>query len=308
MLDAEIQRPSFLKPAHWPIWLAVIVMWIVARLPLSWIFAIGKAIGWIAFHAARSRRHITQVNIARCFPELDAVEQNRLVRSNFTHTGIGTVETALAWLNPKRDLSKHFKVQGLEHLQAAHQEGRGVLLVGAHYTCIDIGGQFFAGLGFVDVMYRRNKNPVWEWVQTQGRRHYFDGVVERSDMRQIINRLKKGRAIWYAADQDYGPKHSTFVPFFNIPTATITMTSRLAERNQSPVLMLHQTRDIPTRTWTFRLGPVLEGFAQGDVQKDATRLNAELEESLRQVPDQYLWMHRRFKTRPPGEDSFYRKG
>jgi KDO2-lipid IV(A) lauroyltransferase len=127
-------------------------------------------------------------------------------------------------------------------------------------------------------------------------------------MRQIINRLKKGRAIWYAADQDYGPKHSTFVPFFNIPAATITMTSRLAERNQSPVLMLHQTRDIPTRTWTFRIGPVLDDFAQGDVQKDATRLNAELEESLRQVPDQYLWMHRRFKTRPPGEDSFYRKG
>ncbi len=308
MQKPHLQRPTFLKPAYWPVWLVAALLWVIARLPMPWIFALGRVIGYLALHIARSRRHITEVNIARCFPDLDDRAQRQLVRSNFTHSGIGIVETALSWLNPKRDLSKHFRVEGLEHLQAAHAQGRGVLLVGAHYTAIDISGQFLANVGFVDVMYRRNKHPVWEWLQTRGRQHYFDGVVERSDMRQIISRLKKGRAIWYAADQDYGPRHSSFVPFFGIPAATITVTSRLAERNQSPVLMLHQIRDIPTRTWILRFGPVLENFAEGDVIEDATRLNTELEKSLRQYPDQYLWMHRRFKTRPPGEDSFYRKG
>jgi KDO2-lipid IV(A) lauroyltransferase len=132
--------------------------------------------------------------------------------------------------------------------------------------------------------------------------------VERSDMRQIIKRLKAGRAMWYAADQDYGPKHSVFAPFFGLATATITVSSRLAQRNNSPVLMLHQLRDIDSRTWTLRFSSVLDDFAQGDLQADATRLNQLLETSLRQVPDQYLWMHRRFKTRPNGEDSFYHRG
>ena len=283
-------------------------MWVLARLPMAWIFAIGQAVGWLGYHLARSRRHITEVNIAQCFPQLDARQQRKLVRDNFRHTGIGAVEIALPWLNPQRDLSQHYVVEGLEHLKAAHDLGRGVVLVGAHYTTIDITSQFLSTLGFVDVMYRRNKNPVWEWLQTHGRGHHFDGVVERSDMRQIIKRLKTGRAMWYAADQDYGPKHSVFAPFFGLATATITVSSRLAQRNNSPVLMLHQLRDIDSRTWTLRFSPVLDDFARGDLQADATRLNQLLETSLRQVPDQYLWMHRRFKTRPNGEDSFYHRG
>ena len=283
-------------------------MWLLARLPMACIFAIGQAVGWLGYHLARSRRHITEVNVAKCFPQLDARQQRKLVRDNFRHTGIGAVEIALPWLNPQRDLSQHYVVEGLEHLKAAHDLGRGVVLVGAHYTTIDITSQFLSTLGFVDVMYRRNKNPVWEWIQTHGRGHHFDGGVERSDMRQIIKRLKAARATWYAADQDYGPKHSVFAPFFGLATATITVSSRLAQRNNSPVLMLHQLRDIDSRTWTLRFSSVLDDFAQGDLQADATRLNQLLETSLRQVPDQYLWMHRRFKTRPNGEDSFYHRG
>ena len=308
MLDPTPVRPSLLNPVLWPVWFAAAFMWLVARLPLSWIFTVGQGVGWLGYHLAGSRRHITQVNISKCFPQLDTDQQRKLVRDNFRHTGIGAVEIALPWLNPTRDLSKHYRVEGIEHLMAAQALGRGVVLVGAHYTTIDITSQFLSTLGFVDVMYRRNKNPVWEWLQTRGRRHHFEGVVERGDMRQIIKRLKSGRAMWYAADQDYGRKHSVFAPFFGIATATITVSSRLAERNDSPVLMLHQLRDIRRRTWTLRFSPVLTNFAQGDLESDATALNQMLESSLRQVPEQYLWMHRRFKTRPQGEDSFYRKG
>ncbi|NCF43542.1 MAG: LpxL/LpxP family Kdo(2)-lipid IV(A) lauroyl/palmitoleoyl acyltransferase [Proteobacteria bacterium] len=308
MQDPSSARPSLLKPALWPAWLLVGFMWLVARLPLSGLFFLGKIVGALGYHLARSRRHIAEVNIAKCFPELSDVQRRQLVRANFRHTGIGAVEIALPWLNPKRDLSDHYRVEGLGHLRAAQAQGRGVVLVGAHYTTIDVTGQFLGRLEFVDVMYRRNKHPVWEWLQTRGRRHFFDGVIERSDMRQIIKRLKAGRAMWYAADQDYGRKHSVFAAFFNIPTATITVSSRLAERNQSPTLMLHQLRDIENQTWTLRFSPILEGFGLGDNESDAARLNEMLEQSVRDVPDQYLWVHRRFKTRPDGEDSFYRKG
>ena len=305
MHDSSPPRPSLLAPRLWPVWFTAALMWLLARLPISWIFALGKAVGALGYYLAGSRRRIAEVNIAKCFPTLDAEQRQQLVRANFRHTGMGVVEMALPWLNPRRDLSAHYRVEGLEHLHQAHDQGRGVVLVGAHYTTIDVTSQFLSTLGFVDVMYRRNKNPVWEWLQTHGRRHHFDGVVERSDMRQTIKRLKAGRAIWYAADQDYGRKHSVFAPFFGISTATITASSRLAQRNQSPVLMLHQIRDLENRTWTLRFSPVLEGFAQGDEVAGATRLNQLLEDSLREVPDQYLWVHRRFKTRPIGEDSFY---
>jgi KDO2-lipid IV(A) lauroyltransferase len=222
------------------------------------------------------------------------------------HTGIGAVEIALPWLNPTRDLADRFKIEGLEHLNAAHDLGNGIVLVGAHYTTIDITSQPLGSLGFVDVMYRQNKDPVWESLQYNGRKTFFDGVVERSDMRQILKRLRQGRTMWYAADQDYGIKHSVFAPFFGIDTATITVTSRLASKNKSAVLMLHQFRDLKRKTWTLKFTPMLENFPSGDDLADATRLNAMLEAEVKSVPAQYLWMHRRFKTRPTGEASFYK--
>ena len=291
---------------QWPKWFLVGCLWIVARLPMGAVFAVGRVIGFLGYHLAKSRRHITEVNIAKCFPELSAQQQKALVRENFVHTGIGAVEIALPWLNPTRDLADRFKIEGVEHLNAAHELGNGIVLVGAHYTTIDITSQPLGAFGFVDVMYRQNKNPVWESLQFNGRKAFFDGVVERSDMRQILKRLKQGRTMWYAADQDYGIKHSVFAPFFGIDTATITVTSRLASKNKSAVLMLHQFRDLKRKTWTLKFTPMLENFPSGDDLADATRLNAMLEAEVKSVPAQYLWMHRRFKTRPTGEASFYK--
>ena len=291
---------------QWPKWFLVGCLWIVARLPMGAVFAVGRVIGFLGYHLAKSRRHITEVNIAKCFPELSAQQQKALVRENFVHTGIGAVEIALPWLNPTRDLADRFKIEGVEHLNAAHELGNGIVLVGAHYTTIDITSQPLGAFGFVDVMYRQNKNPVWESLQFNGRKAFFDGVVERSDMRQILKRLKQGRTMWYAADQDYGIKHSVFAPFFGIDTATITVTSRLASKYKSAVLMLHQFRDLKRKTWTLKFTPMLENFPSGDDLADATRLNAMLEAEVKLVPAQYLWMHRRFKTRPTGEASFYK--
>ena len=188
--------------------------WVIARLPLSWIFKLGTYLGRLSHRFGRSRRLITQTNIRRCFPELNQAQQELRTRRVFEAVGIGALELTIPWLNPQRDLSQRFDIFGQEHLDEAVALGRGVILVGGHYAVMDVICQYFANLKYVDVMYRANKNPVWQWLQLRGRKHFFEGVIERSDTRQTLRRLKQGRAIWYAADQDYGRNHSVFAPFF----------------------------------------------------------------------------------------------
>ena len=295
---------KMLAPKFWPSWILVLIAYVVARLPLSWILALGRGLGHLAYHLAASRRHIAEVNIKLCFPELGDHERARLVKDNLLHTGMGLTEATIPWLNPKRNLRKHTSVVGLEHLQAATVAGKGVLLLGGHYTCIDITCQPL-GDANIDVMYRANKNLVWEWLQVRGRCHFFDHVIERSDMRQTLSLLKSGGSLWYAPDQDYGRKHSVFAPFFNLPAATIRATSRLARATDAKVLMLSVFRDPSRAHWTLTFDPVLDNFPSGDDVADASRINQLLETHIRVHPAQYLWVHRRFKTRPDGEPSVY---
>ncbi len=300
--------PPLWSPSLWPTWALLGCAWLFARLPLAWVFWLGRRLGDLMYHCGRRRRRVAATNIARCFPEWSATEREQLVRRSFRALGIGALELMIPWLNPTRDLSAHFDVYGREHLDAALALGRGVIVVGGHYAVMDMISQPLGAMGCMDVMYRYNKNPVWEWLQVSGRRRYFDAVIEREDTRQTLKRLKQGRAIWYAADQDYGAKHSVFAPFFGVPAATIVATSRFARLNDSPVLLMRQTRDEANRRWQITFSAVVENFPSGDDQQDAERMNALLEAEIRLHPEQYLWLHKRFKTRPPGEAPFYPAG
>ncbi len=307
------QRPrkpirKIYAPSVWPTWILVGLAWLVARLPVAWVFALGKFTGNLMYRIARPRRLVTQTNIARCFPELSAEEQDTMAREVFRQVSIGALELMIPWLNPGKDLSARFTISGREHLDAAIAQGRGVILVGGHYAVMDVISAPLAACGEIDLMYRFNKNPVWEWLQVSGRKRYFEHVIEREDIRQIMRRLKQGRVIWYAADQDYGRKHSVFAPFFGVQAATIVATSRFARLNNSPVLLLRQTRDTENRRWQLTFSPIVEDFPSGDDETDAQRMNALLEAEIRHHPEQYLWLHKRFKTRPEGEPAFYPEG
>ncbi len=292
------------SPMVWPTWVLVGIAWLITRLPWGAIRNLGEITGKLLYRVAGSRRHVTDTNLQLCFPELPESERREMAKRVFQEVSIGALELMVPWLNPGRDLSDRFTFVGSEHLYEAQAQGRGVVLIGAHYATMDVISPALATFGFIDVMYRFNKNPVWEWLQVSGRKRFFDGVVEREDTRQTLRRLKQGRVIWYAPDQDYGPKHSVFAPFFGVPAATIIATQRFARLNQSPVLMIRQTRN-PDMTWTLTFSPVLEDFPSGDDQADAERMNRLLEEQIRHHPEQYLWLHKRFKTRPEGESSVY---
>ena len=297
--------PKLYSPRVWPTWIAVACAWLIAHLPTSWIFGLGRGLGTVAFHIASPRRRVVLTNLTHCFPELDQQARHRLARKVFQEVTTGAIELMMPWLNPGRDLRPRFEIHGQEHLDAAIAQGRGVIVVGAHYAVMDVISQPLGDLGYLDVMYRFNKNPVWEWLQVNGRKRYFDGVIEREDTRQVLRRLKRGRAIWYAADQDYGRKHSVFAPFFGVQAATIVATSRFARLNNSPVVMMRQVRDWDRCGWTITFSPIIEHFPSGDDEADARRMNQLIEEEVRKCPEQYLWLHKRFKTRPEGEPPFY---
>jgi len=290
-----------IAPRVWPTWCLVGLGWLIARLPWAAIFRLSKPLGGLAFRLGGSRRRITETNLRLCFPELGPAERQAMARRVFEAVALGVLEVCVAWLNPRRGRRHRVSLEGVEHFQAALGKGRGLVLLGAHFAVMDIIAAPLASLGPVAVMYRSNRNPVWEWLQVRGRSHYFTGVLERKALRPTLRAIRAGHAIWYAADQDYGPKHSVFAPFFGVSAATITATAQLAGHNGSPVLMMSQHRDPAARSWTIRFEPPLPNFPSGDAQRDAAAVNQAIEEAVRRAPEQYLWLHRRFKTRPSGE-------
>ena len=299
------RAPHLLAPSVWPTWCLIAFIWCLVRLPVPAVSAIGRFVGRLLYSVGRSRREITLRNFELCFPELSKTEQVALAKDNFRHVGMGALELMIPWLNPNKDLMSKFRIEGQAHLNDAIAQDRGVLLLGGHFSVMDVISPALASCGPIDVMYRFNKNPAWEWLQVNGRKRFFEGVIEREDTRQMLRHIKKGRVIWYAADQDYGRKHSVFVPFFGIEAATITATARFANLNNSPVLFLQQTKDMTNDQWVLKFHPILAGYPSGDDVADAARINAALEQMIRENPAQYLWLHKRFKTRPKGEASLY---
>jgi KDO2-lipid IV(A) lauroyltransferase len=291
---------ALLAPRHWPLWLLVCTTWLAVRTPLRVQFALGRGVGALLHAFARERRHIAETNVRLCFPDLDAAGRAVLVRRTFASVGLGVLDTARAWFRDPARYRDRVDVDGIEHLEAAAQSGRGVLLVGAHFTTLDFAGALLSLFADIDVVYRRNRNPVVEWLMRRGRERLYGAVVERKDTRTLLRRLDAGRTLWYAADQDYGRKVSVFAPFFGVDAATISVTSRLARRQGAAVLFFSHFRDERAGRFSLRLSPPLDGYPSGDDVADATRLNAVIEREIRRDPAQYLWLHRRFKTRPPG--------
>jgi KDO2-lipid IV(A) lauroyltransferase len=307
VMDRPAFRVYFLHPRFWPLWLGMGLLWLVVQLPYRWLLALGRGLGGLMYHLAGSRRRIAARNLELCFPELSVGERQRLLRENFASTGMTFFEMAISWWWPVERLKRLGTVEGLEHLRQAEADGQGVILMALHFTTLEMGGALLCMQQDMYGMYRAHKNPLFDFIQRHGREQRLLGAIERDDVRGMLKVLRAGGVVWYAPDQDYGAQRSLFVPLFGVQAATVTATSKFARLGRARVVPFTQTRLADGSGYKVTVHPALADFPGDSEEADCLRINQWIEQAIRQQPEQYLWAHRRFKTRPAGEAKLYRK-
>ena len=305
-MSKEKQKRPPLTPKYWVGWLGVSIFWLMGKLPQRVGLAASVPLAWLLPRLLKRRLRIAQQNVERCFPGLQAQQHKEMVDDCFRSLARAVFEIAWSWSASDRAILKMGEVEGLDHLLEAMHQGKGVLMVSAHISCLEIGARIL-GCRFHDMMgmYRPLKSPVLEWYQTRARSSYSQGMISKREMRTAIRYIRQGGILWYAPDQDFGPDQSAFVPFFGIQTATLLATHRMAKMTACPVVPMFPSYDLSTRRYTVRILPALADFPGTDPLHDLARVNAIMEQEVRKNPGQYWWIHRRFKSRPEGEPPFY---
>jgi len=305
----ETFRPSqFLAPRHWPTWLGLALVRVGGALPSRWQLRLARVIGRLMYGLARERRRVAHINVDLCFPELEPAQREHIVHESFVSAAMAIFEMGLAWWADNERLRAMQRIEGLEHLETALAKGKGAILLGGHYTTIELSGRLM-GLHRRDVfpVYKHARNPLYDAAMAAGRRRVYEGILDNLDLRALVRVLRQGKVVWYAPDQDFGRHRSVFAPFFGVPTATLTTTARLARLAGAPVLPFYSERLPGEAGYLIRVGAPLADFPSGDDVRDATTINRAIEAQVRRTPEQYLWLHKRFKTRPRGEPPIYPK-
>jgi KDO2-lipid IV(A) lauroyltransferase len=306
-MDRPVFRAYFLHPRFWLLWLGLGLLWLIAQLPYKVLLQLGRGLGALMYRLASSRRQIAARNLELCFPQMSAAERETLLKENFASTGITFFEMAIAWWWPAERLRRLGTIEGLEHLRQAEAEGQGVILMALHFTTLELGGALLSLQQNMYGMYRPHKNPVFDYVQRCGREQRLLGAIERDDVRGMLKLLRAGGMVWYAPDQDYGAQRSVFVPLFGVPAATVTATSKFARLGRARVIPFMQTRAADGSGYKVVVYPPLADFPTESEEADCLRVNQWIEQAISVCPEQYLWAHRRFKTRPEGEPKLYKK-
>lgn len=274
-------------------------MALLARLPWPWQRALGRGLGALLRTTLAGRRRIADRNLSLCFPGLTADARARLLREHFAAIGIGVFEFARAWWGSVDPLRRGTRVVGLEHLEAARADGRGVIVVSGHFTTLEACGRLLCEHVPLAGMYRPHAQPAMEWAVRRGRSRYAAAMFPKQDVRGVVRHLKRGGLLWYAPDQDPSRGDSTYVPFFGQPAHSLTSTHQLARLSgASVVLFQHARRE--DGGYTLELWPAFDGFPSTDATADTARVMAGIEAMARAAPEQYLWIHRRFKRQPDG--------
>jgi KDO2-lipid IV(A) lauroyltransferase len=298
---------DYLHPRFWPTWFGIGLLRLIAAMPYPAQLFVGRRLGDLAYLVPSRRRRVARINLELCFPELDANERDRLLRLTFQSVGITLAETALSWWGSEAKLKSLYRIEGFEHLQAALRQGKGALLLGGHYTTLEISGRFMAfHCDALQPIYKPARNKLFNALMVALRSSHYDGLLGNKDMRSILRSLKDNKVVWYAPDQDFGRAQNVFAPFMGVIAASLNMTTRLAKVSRAPVLPFYSQRLPGSEGYLIRIMPPFEDFPSGDDVADTTRINAAIERQVREAPEQYLWLHRRFKTRPPGEKRLYK--
>lgn len=303
---------AFLHPKYWGIWLLIGILLPIMLLPLGVQFWIGRQIGLLVFYLAKRRQKDTLVNLQLAYPTKTDSERYLLAKQVFENQGIGIFESLCAWYRPNVFV-RTFSVSGLQHIIHAQKQQKAVILLGMHTTMLDLGGRIATQLFCADCVYRPQNNALLEWLIYNARRRIFETQIESRNMKKLATRIKSGKIVWYTPDQDFGLSHGVIAPFFGIPCATITVQRRLArldKKNPPNVIMMQFVRETDGKLFKrphyhINFTPI-DNYPSDNEHADATRINAMIEQRIKQSPAQWMWFHRRFKTQP-NAINYYKK-
>jgi KDO2-lipid IV(A) lauroyltransferase len=288
-------RLRLLSPRYWPTWAGLLILRLLALLPHCAIVRVGSSLGLVMRHLPLRFIRTARRNIELCMPELSLLERERLLARHFESLGIALLEIARAWWSGAQDIDRIVKIEGREHIEAALALGKGVILLTAHFTPMEMGGRILARLAPLAVMYRPTKNEVLGRFLRRHRSRNGGTAIARDDIRTLITALKHNGCVYYAPDQCYRKKGAEMVPMFGIPAATNTFTSRLARMTGATVLPYFCERLPGSQGYHAIIHPPFEDFPSDSPSADTARFNRLIEAHVRNVPEQYLWIHRRFK-------------
>lgn len=309
-MPASNVPPAFhlrlLAPKLWPTWLGMFVLWLLIWLPQRVRVGMGWVFGELAMRVSARKRRIVALHIARCFPEWSPAEQRRTVRRHFHAASATLLASSFVWWASNRRLQNLIRFCGREHYDQALAAGRGVILLVPHFVAMEVGGKVIGLLRPGVGLYRRSPNPVVEWFMVRGRMHYASKMFERSEgLMPLIKLVRKGMPFHYSPDRSPGDGSYVFAPFFGYPVATVDALGRIAQLARA-VVMPCATRLLPGgQGYEIFFRAPLANFPTGDAIADATRMNAEVESLIREMPEQYMWTYKRFKIQPPGTPPFY---
>ena len=304
---ADNRKPlySYVAPAYWPTWLGLGILRLICWLPHRIALGVGRLIGRTGARVAGKRRAIVRRNLELCFPDMPDEERDAMVWRHFEALGMSLVEMGLGRWASDEYLNSMTDIVGVEHLQQALEGGKGVILLSAHFTTLELSGRVLKmNAPPYDAVYRKNRSPFLTEILITGRERSVDNTIEKRDIKGMVRSLRSGRSVWYAPDQSYNRKGAEVIPFFGVPSMHTTATSTLARLGKASVVPFFPQR-MPDGRYLLRLLPPLTDFPSGDVVKDTKQYVRVLEEHIRRCPEQYLWLHRKFKGLPESYPDFY---
>lgn len=289
---------------HLPARLGVFILWLLHFLPLPLLRGLGAGLGHLLYRLGRERREVALTNLRLCFPELDPAAREALAREHFVAFARALLDRTLGWWSSARRLERLFRLQHGERL--LDDDGRPSIILCPHFVGLDAAGTRVTMARTICSVYSNQKNPVFNDILYRGRRRFSPTVLfsRQEGMRRIVRAMRDGYPLFYLPDMDFGPDDSIFVPFFGVPAATITGVSRLARLTGARVFpcIARQVAD----GYEIEIQPALENFPGESVEADTRAINQLIEKEVLRMPAQYFWLHKRFKTRPPGEQRFYK--
>lgn len=281
----------------------IFILWLLHFLPLPLLAKVGNALGWLLFRFAKERYHVADTNLRLCFPELSDAARRDLVRQNFQVFGRSLLERGILWWSPAARIQKLTLVIGFEHVQAITPQP--IILLAPHFVGLDVAGSWLTQNVNLVSVYANQKNPLFHDLLLRGRSRFGNPQLyaRQQGLRPIVKAVKAGLPFYYLPDQDLATKDGLFVPFFGVPAATLNTVSRLASMTGAKVIPV--TTKLLPNGYEVQFYPAWENYPTDDLYADTRRVNEFIEDRVREMPEQYFWLHKRFKTRPEGEAKFY---